>query len=232
MSSVLLVAPYVAVLAGVDYKYIAIYDLYIYFIPVTVCVILMIYFYVKINFKIRRRQVSQLNQFNARNLNSKIEKKVATTTMTVTVAMFVSVVPTISIFFLRDKYPAIQERPFKLFAMATAQLNSLTNPLVYFYRNPPLKNAALDLLRLRTRLQRWNARHGPRDAGRENPKATLEQEARDGKHHENVTNSPIPGDPNVSSKTMRSFTLERPNSAPKTSTQVDHARHSLDCTHK
>ena len=112
------------------------------------CFLFILYFYVEVYLGVRKQNRTQVRSVNAL-IRAKLETKVAFTTFWITLAVCISGVPTNLFYLLRGTWPLLRNGSMFRWAETTLQLNSLVNPLLYFYRNPRFRKAALELLRCR-----------------------------------------------------------------------------------
>ena len=80
-------------------------------------------------------------------VKGKLESKVAYTTFWLTVFVAASAVLIQVLYLFRGVLPFFRQVSTLRWAERILQLNSLFNPLLYWYRNSPKRKAALDLLR-------------------------------------------------------------------------------------
>ncbi len=113
------------------------------------CLIIIGYFYIMVYLGVRKRKINEISQVTAL-AKAKLESKVAKTTGLITATMIVSFAPVIIIVgFLGEVFPVLRKNnAFRLTGMLL-QLNSLANPLIYFYRERRFRKAALELLGVR-----------------------------------------------------------------------------------
>jgi len=90
-------------------------------------------------------------------VKEKPESKVAHMSFWLTVFFAVSSFPTLVVYLFRGVLPFCP--PEFRWAETIFQLNSLFNPLLYWYRNRRLRKATLELLRCRNRPAAHTARH-------------------------------------------------------------------------
>ena len=113
-----------------------------------VCFCLIIYFYVKVYLKVRKQNRTQIHSVNSL-VRAKLETKVAFTTFWLTLFVAISGIPAIVVYLFGRFYPIFHENSIFRWADAMLLLNSLANPLLYFYRNRRLRKAALELFSCR-----------------------------------------------------------------------------------
>ena len=132
---------------GVRYELILVVDVLTSTFMV-VCFLFILYFYVKVCLGVRRQNRTQIRSVNAL-IKAKLEAKIAYTTFWITLSVCISGVPTILFNLFRGILPFLNEASYFRWADTMLLLNSLANPLLYYYRNPQLRKAALELLRCR-----------------------------------------------------------------------------------
>ena len=108
----------------------------------------IVYFYIMVCLGIRKRKTSDCNHVTAL-VQAKLQSKVTKTTGLITAALFFTIVVAGILFSLRVILPAFRTN-FLLQTVGTLfQLNSLLNPLIYFYRDRLFRKAVLELLRIK-----------------------------------------------------------------------------------
>ena len=112
----------------------------------TLC--LIIYFYVMVYLGVRKCKLSQIRQVSGL-VNGKLERRVAMTTVLVTVALIFSFFPVILGSILQGIYPVFRQRLAVRVQDTFLYLNSVVNPLIYCYRDSRFRNAVLEILRIR-----------------------------------------------------------------------------------
>ena len=112
------------------------------------CLAAIGYFYIMVYLGVRKRKIAEISQVIAL-VKAKQEIKVAKTTGLITVTLILSFVPVIVIGALPDVFPVLRTSNAFLLAETLVQLNSLANPLIYFYRDRRFRKAVLELLRVR-----------------------------------------------------------------------------------
>ncbi|XP_078348516.1 alpha-2Da adrenergic receptor-like [Oculina patagonica] len=114
-----------------------------------VCLIMIGYFYIMVYLGVRKRKINEISQVAAQ-VKAKVETKVAKKTGLITATMIFSFVPVIIIVgFLGEPFPVFRTNKAFRLPETLIQLNSLANPLIYFYRDCRFRNAALELLEVR-----------------------------------------------------------------------------------
>lgn len=117
--------------------------------PMAICLLAIPIFYILIYIETRKRNqiaVAQLLSQNA--VNAASERKVAKTTFLLTVALFLSFAPSAAILLLAHVLSVSTEDMFQ-WAVTLNLLNSLANPILYFYRNRRFRNTVLEMLYMR-----------------------------------------------------------------------------------
>ena len=112
------------------------------------CLAAIGYFYIMVYVGVRKRKIAEISQVTA-IVKAKREIKVAKITGLITVALFLLFVPMIVIGALSDVVPVFRTSSAFLLADTLVQLNSLANPLIYFYRDRRFRKAVLELIRVR-----------------------------------------------------------------------------------
>ena len=110
-----------------------------------VCLLLVGFFYGKVYLGIRNRKLNEISQIEVL-LQAKLESKVAKTTGLLTAAIFSSFVPILVFATLGNLVPLLRTNVSIRFTQLATQLNSLFNPLLYFYRDRRFRDALLELL--------------------------------------------------------------------------------------
>jgi len=123
-----------------------------------VCFLLVVLFYVKTYFVVRKWNRTRIRPNNAL-VKGKIESKVAHTTFWLTVFVAASGMPIQVVYLFRGVLPFFRQVSTIRWAETILQLNSLFNPLLYWYRNSPRRKAALELLRCRNKPTGHTARY-------------------------------------------------------------------------
>ena len=115
-----------------------------------VCLSLIAYFYVKSYLAVRNWNRARILPVNAL-VKGKLESKIAYTTFWLTVFVVVSTLPVSFVHLFQDAMPFFRRISTIRWAETILQLNSLFNPLLYWYGNRRLRKATLELLRCRNR---------------------------------------------------------------------------------
>ena len=110
-----------------------------------VCLLLVGFFYGKVYLGIRNRKLNEISQIEVL-LQAKLESKVAKTTGLLTAAIFSSFVPILVFATLGNLVPLLRTNVSIRFTQLAAQLNSLFNPLLCFYRDRRFRDALRELL--------------------------------------------------------------------------------------
>ena len=123
-----------------------------------VCFLLVVFFYVKTYLFLRKWNGTRIRPVNGL-VKGKLESKVAYTTFWLTVFVVASGVPIQVVYLFREVWPFFGQVSTLRWAETIFQLNSLFNPLLYWYRNRRKRKAALELLRCRKRPTGHTARY-------------------------------------------------------------------------
>ena len=115
-----------------------------------VCISLIAYFYVKAYLAVRNWNRTRIRPVDVL-LKGKLESKFAHTTFWLTVFVGVSTLPISSVHLFHGALPFFRLISTIRWAETILQLNSLFNPLLYWYRNSRLRKPTLELLCLRNR---------------------------------------------------------------------------------
>lgn len=144
------IVPAALYLSGfIDKKLFIILNTCFFMVPMAICLGAIIVFYIMIYLGTRRckqRSVNQLPSQSARN--AEMERQIAKTTFLLTVTLFVSFGPMFILWFFALLFglPTDEVLPW---ALTFNKLNSLANPILYFYRNRRFRNIALEMLNMR-----------------------------------------------------------------------------------
>lgn len=122
------------------------------------CFLLVLFFYVKAYLAVRKWNQTRIRPVNVL-VKGKLERKVAYTTFWLTVFVGFSGVPIQVVYLFREVFPFFGQVTTLRWAETIFQLNSLFNPLLYWYRNRQKRKTALVLLRCRYRSTARTARH-------------------------------------------------------------------------
>ena len=110
-----------------------------------VCLFLIALFYRKVYLAIRNRKLNEISQIDVL-MKAKLESKVAKTTGLLTAAIISPCIPIFVFATLGNLVPLFRTDFFIRFTQLATQLNSLLNPLLYFYRDHRFRNALRELL--------------------------------------------------------------------------------------
>ena len=108
----------------------------------------LVYFYSMVYSKARRQSRSQISQITA-----KIQSRIAFTAFLLTAAVFIFSLPIPVVVATVQFWPILRANSVFRWSEVSNFLNSLLNPVLYFYRNRRYRKAALKLLRFRMPLQ-------------------------------------------------------------------------------
>jgi len=158
--TLLIVVPVVMMgAAGLRYELLLVVDVILSIIWF-VCLSLIAYFYVKAYLTVRKWNRTTVRSVNhCVPVKEKLESKVAHTSFWLTVFFAVSSFPTLVVYLFRGVLPFFRQVSTIRWVETIFQLNSLFNPLLYWYRNRRLRKATLELLRCRNRPAARTARH-------------------------------------------------------------------------
>ena len=109
---------------------------------------LIAYFYVKAYLAVREWDRTRIRLVNV-VVKGKLENKFAYTTFWLTVFFAASGFPTVVVYLFRETSPFFRQVSTLGWAETILQLNSLFNPLLYWYRTRRLRKHTLDMLRCR-----------------------------------------------------------------------------------
>ena len=82
-------------------------------------------------------------------VKTKLENAVAITCALVSTAVVLSFVPLVTVGLMGELYPGLRKSPVFRSAETLLQMNSIVNPLIYFYRNHRFRNIVLEILCIR-----------------------------------------------------------------------------------
>ena len=108
----------------------------------------LVYFYSMVYSKARTQSRSQISQITA-----KIQSRIAFTAFLLTAAVFIFSLPIPVVVATVQLWPILRANSVFRWSEVPLYLNSLLNPVLYFYRNRRYRKAALKLLRFRMPLQ-------------------------------------------------------------------------------
>ena len=128
---------------GINYDFI-IEAISAFFLLILICLIL--YFYLMVYRETRKsRLITQVTVL----VKTKLENRVAMTCALASAAVIPSVVPIATVGLLGDLYPGFRKSSVFRSAETILQMNSIVNPLIYFYRNSRFRSIILEILRIR-----------------------------------------------------------------------------------
>ena len=110
------------------------------------CLLLIVYFYAMLYIGVRKQNQTRIHQVNALG-KTKMESKIACTAFMLTLFVGISGIPTVVFYFFWGVSSSLRKGSIFRWTETILQLNSLFNPLLYFYRNRRFRKAALELLR-------------------------------------------------------------------------------------
>ena len=110
--------------------------------------LVIVYFYIMVCLGIHKRKTGDFSQVTAL-VNAKIQSKVTKTTALITAALFFTIIVAGVLVSLRIILPAFRTNFILQIVGTLFQLNSVLNPLVYFYRDRLFRKAVLELLRIK-----------------------------------------------------------------------------------
>ena len=110
--------------------------------------LLIVYFYMMVFLGIRKRKTSDFSRVAAL-VRAKLQFKVTKTTALITAALFFTIIVAGVLFSLRIIFPAFRANFLLKIVGTLFQLNSVMNPLIYFYRDRLFRKAVLELLRIK-----------------------------------------------------------------------------------
>ena len=113
-----------------------------------VCLIIIGYFYIMVYLGVRKRKINEISQVTAQ-VKAKLESKVAITTGLISAVLIFAFFGVIVVAGLGEVFPVLRTSKACRLPESLLMFNSLANPLIYFYRDRRLRNAALELLGVR-----------------------------------------------------------------------------------
>ena len=116
------------------------------------CLLLIVYFYAMLYIGVRKQNQTRIHQVNALG-KAKMESKIACTAFMLTLFVGVSGIPTIVFYLFWGVSSSLRKGSIFRWTETILQLNSLFNPLLYFYRNHRFRKAALELLSCTPRIR-------------------------------------------------------------------------------
>ncbi|XP_020619887.1 adenosine receptor A3-like [Orbicella faveolata] len=147
------VPDFLMLVLGVDSRFLAAW-LTVWSFVWTACVILIAYFYRKVYLGIRNLKTNEISQVNAL-MKLKRESKVAVTTGLLTAVLILSFLPITVVAFLGNVFLVFNTNVAFRFTWAATQLNSLLNPLLYWYRDRRFRIAILKLVGMKSPPQKF-----------------------------------------------------------------------------
>ena len=111
----------------------------------------LVYFYSMVYSKARKQSRSQISQIS--QISTKIQSRIAFTAFLLTAAVFIFSLPIPVVIATVQFWPILRANSVFRWSEVSNFLNSLLNPVLYFYRNRRYRKAALKLLRFRMPLQ-------------------------------------------------------------------------------
>ena len=111
----------------------------------------LVYFYSMVYSKARKQSRSQISQIS--QITAKIQSRIAFTAFLLTAAVFIFSLPIPVVIATVQFWPILRANSVFRWSEVSNFLNSLLNPVLYFYRNRRYRKAALKLLRFRMPLQ-------------------------------------------------------------------------------
>ena len=128
---------------GINYDFI-IEAISAFFLLILIC--LIPYFYLMVYRETRKsRMITQVTVL----VKTKLENRVAMTCALASAAVIPSVVPIATVGLLGDLYPGFRKSSVFRSAETLLQMNSIVNPLIYFYRNSRFRSIILEILGIR-----------------------------------------------------------------------------------
>ena len=109
--------------------------------------ILIAYFYIVV-YREARKAKQIITQVTVM-VKTKLENAVAITCALVSTAVVLSFVPLVTVGLMGELYPGLRKSSVFRSAETLLQMNSVVNPLIYFYRNHRFRNTILDILPIR-----------------------------------------------------------------------------------
>ena len=128
---------------GINYDFI-IEAISAFFLLILVCLIAYFYFMMYREAR-KRRLITQVTAL----VKTKLENRVIMTCALASAAVILSFVPLVTVGLLGELYPGLRKSSVFRSAETLVQMNSVVNPLIYFYRNHRFRNTILDILPLR-----------------------------------------------------------------------------------
>ena len=116
------------------------------------CLLLIVYFYAMLYIGVRKQNQTRIHQMNALG-KAKMESKIACTAFMLTLFVGISGIPTVVFYLFWGVSSSLRKGSIFRWTETILQLNSLFNPLLYFYRSRRFRKAALELLRCTPRIR-------------------------------------------------------------------------------
>ena len=118
--------------------------------PQAICVIAITVFYLLIYLETRKPKLMAApgHPLSQEARNAKIERQVAKTTFLLTISLLISFTPSVVFPFAFQLLGIFRPRDVVQWVLTFNMLNSLANPMLYFYRNPRLRKAVLGMLNM------------------------------------------------------------------------------------
>ena len=152
-----------------------------------VCLFLVAFFYRKVYLGIRNRKLNEISQIEVL-LKAKLEAKVAKTTGLLTAVIISSFVPIFVFAIIGNLVPLLRTNTSIRFTYLATQLNSLFNPLLYFYRDQRFRNALRALLGIK-KPQAIQPAFGSAQFNRQKDPFKSSEQHVEGKHTQRLTRS-------------------------------------------
>ena len=159
LAVLIVVPPAVMEFASVRYDIILVVDVISLSIFWFVCLSFIAYFYVKAYLAMRKWNRTRICPVNVLVKAGKLESKFAYTTFWITVFFAVSGFPIVVVYLLREASPFFRQVSTIRWAETILQLNSLFNPLLYWFRTRRLRKHTLELLKCRKRTSKCTPSH-------------------------------------------------------------------------
>ena len=109
------------------------------------CLFVVVFFYRKVYLGISNRKLNEISRVDVL-MKAKLESKIAKTTGLLTIAIISSFIPVFVFAILGHLVPLFRTNAPLRFSQLATQMNSLFNPLLYFYRDHRFRKAIRDLL--------------------------------------------------------------------------------------
>lgn len=170
----------VLIASGVNYKYVQFVDM-IVSIPIMFAIVLIGYFYLMVYVGMRQRKLTDIRG-DAVRAKLKMEKRIAITAATLTLALLFSYLPSTVVIIGGRKVPFLRTSTVFRWTELLTQLNSLLNPLLYcFVLNRQFRGEVVKMVKRYREDQRepptpMQSRHSRRRMGHENMDDLQEEE--------------------------------------------------------